>query len=139
MKVRELIELLGNFPPEATVRVGVTWPDRVTESHETVWLGDYGDGPQINAAMDYKGLSVYVGCVLQRQVKDAPPRTIKLGHYDTAEIAAKVRDFYVVHKGIDESLNFPDFDYSNWIPPRTTSGQYNEHIAEILKKKLLKD
>jgi len=139
MKVRELIEQLRKFEPDAVVHLGVSWPDRVTETYEKLWVGDYGEGPQINAVMDFMGLNIYVGCVAQRHAKDKPPRTIKLGHYDSAEDAARVRDFFIVHKKLDEPLNFPDFDYANWIPPRTTSGEYNEHIAEILKEKLLSD
>ncbi|MBN2475696.1 MAG: hypothetical protein JXB62_13875 [Pirellulales bacterium] len=139
MKVRELIEVLNRFELDADVRLGVAWPDRVNETYERLWVGDYGDGPQINAAIDLKGLSIYVGCTLQRQAKDKAPRTIKLGQYDSADQAAKVRDFYIVHKKLDEPLNYPDFDYENWIPPRTSSGEYNEHIAEILKQKLLSD
>ena len=139
MKVRELIDLLSRFSPESDVHLGVHWPDRVTETHEAVWVGDYGDGPQINAAMDLRGVRVYVGCVLQQHVKDAPTRTIKLGHYDRAEDAAKVRDFYIIAKGFDEPLNFPDFDYKNWIPPRMSSGDYNEHIAAILKEQLMRE
>lgn len=139
MNVRELVDLLGKFDPDAKVRVGVNWPDRVTETHENVWVGDYGDGPQINAAMDLRGLRIHVGCVFQQDAKDRPARTVELGHYESAEIAGKVRDFYVVHKKLDEPLNFPDFDYDTWIPPRTTSGEYNEHIAKILEEKLLND
>jgi len=139
MKVKELIDVLGKFSPEDEVRVAISWPDRVTELHERLWVGDYGGGPQINAAIDYKGLSVYVGCVLQRSVKDKPRWTIDLGQYQYAEDAARVHDFYVVNKGLDEPLNFPDFDYDKWIPPRTKSGQYNKHIAEILKEKLLRE
>jgi len=139
MKVKELIDVLQKFSPEDDVRVAISWPDRVTELYERVWVGDYGGGPQINAAIDYKGLSVYVGCVLQRSVKDKPRWTIDLGQYQYAEDAARVRDFYVVNKGLDEPLNFPDFDYDKWIPPRTKSGQYNKHIAEILKEKLLRE
>ncbi len=139
MRVKELIGLLNRFAPDTQVRLGVAWPDRVTETHENIWVGDYGGGPQINAAMDFKGVTIHVGCVLQRLAKDMPARTIKLGHYDTAENAAKVRDFYVVHKGLGEPLNFPDFDYDKWIPPRTSSGEYNEHIAKILREKLMKD
>jgi len=139
MNVKELIDVLQNFRPDAAVRVGVTWPDRVTETHEQLWVGDYGGGPQINAEMDFKGVSVYVGCTLQRSVKDRPERVIDLGRYRTAEEAARVRDFFVVNKGIDEPLNFPDFNYDKWLPPRTESGEYNEHIAEILREKLLKD
>jgi len=139
MKVRELIELLNKFEPDADVHLGVSWPDRVNETYERLWVGDYGQGPQINAAMDLKGVSVYVGCMLQQRVKDKPPRTVKLGHYENAEMAARVRDFYILHKKLDEPLNFPDFDYENWIPPRMSSGEYNQHIAEILKEKLLSD
>lgn len=139
MKVNELIGVLKRFPADAEIRLGITWPDRVTETYERLWVGDYGGGPQINAAMDFKGVNVYVGCTLQRQVKDRPKRRIDLGQYDSPETAAKVRDFFIVHQGLDESLNFPDFDYEKWIPPRTTSGEYNQHIAEILKKKLLSE
>ena len=139
MKVKELIDLLSRFSPESEVHVGVNWPDRVSETHEAVWVGDYGGGPQINAAMDLRGVRVHVGCVLQYRVGDAPIQTTKLGHYDSAEDAAKVRDFYIVNKGLDEPLNFPDFDYENWIPPRMSSGEYNEQIAAILKEKLMRD
>ncbi len=139
MKVQELIDLLKKFSPDADVRVGVTWPDRVTEVHENVWVGDYGEGPQINAAMDLRGLHVYVGCTVQRSTTDMPERTVTLGHYDSSEDAAKVRDFYVFHHHLDEPLNFPDFDYEKWIPPRTSSGEYNDHIAKILSKKLLSE
>jgi hypothetical protein len=139
MNVKELIEKLRAFPGDAPVRVGIAWPDRVTETHESLWVGDAGDGPQINAAMDLRGLNVFVGCTLQRQVKDRRQETIDLGQYETAEVAAKVRDFYIFHKGLDEPLNFPDFDYESWIPPRTRSGEYNPHVADILEKKLLSD
>ncbi len=146
MKVKELIDLLSGFSPEADVRLGIAWPDRVAETYENVWVGDYGGGPQLNAALDFRGLRIYVGCSLQRPVQQgkraaAKPvrKEIDLGHYENAETAAKVRDFYVVHHGIDEPLNFPDFDYDKWIPPRTASGEYNEHIAEILREKLLRE
>jgi len=139
MNVKELIERLKGFPGDALVRVGIAWPDRVTETHESLWVGDYGGGPQINAAMDFRGLNVFVGCTLQRYVKDRPQETIDLGQYESAEMAAKVRDFYIHHKGLEEPLNFPDFDYENWIPPRTRSGEYNPHIAKILEEKLLQD
>jgi hypothetical protein len=102
-------------------------------------VGDWGGGPQINAAMDLRGVNIYVGCVLQQKVPDRPQKMLDLGHYATTDEAAKVRDFYIVHKKIDEPLNFPEFDYHKWIPPRTTSGEYNEHIAEILKRALLTD
>ncbi len=139
MKVSELIRVLKTFPADADVQLGISWPDQVTETYERIWIGDYGGGPQINAAVDFKGVSVYVGCTLQRRVKDRPARKIDLGRYDSPEIAAKVRDFYVVYRGLDEPLNFPDFNYDKWIPPRTSSGDYNEHIAEILREKLLSE
>ena len=139
MIVKELIGALRRFPADAEVRLGISWPDRVTETYERLWVGDYGGGPQINTAMDFKGVNVYVGCTLQQRIKDRPVRKIDLGRYDSPEIAAKIRDFFIVHRGLDEPLNFPDFDYDRWIPPRTTSGDYNQHIAEILKKKLLSE
>jgi len=139
MKVAELIATLKRFPADAEVQMGVSWPDRVAETYERLWVGDYGGGPQINAAMDFRGVNVYVGCTLQRRVKDRPARRIDLGRYDNPEAAAKVHDFYVVNKGLDEPLNFPEFDYEKWIPPRTAAGDYNEHIAEILKKKLMSE
>jgi len=36
-------------------------------------------------------------------------------------------------------LNFPDFNYGKVDSSRTRSGEYNEHIAEILREKLLRD
>ncbi len=139
MKVQELMAVLKKFSPDAEVRLGVTWPDRVSETYERIWVGDYGEGPQINAAMDFKGVSVLVNCVLQQRVKDRPVQKIDLGHYENPELAAKVRDFYIVHKRLGEPLNFPEFDYDKWIPPRTVSGEYNQHIAEILREKLLRE
>ena len=139
MRVKELIGTLQKFSPDDEVRLAISWPDRVTELYERFWIGDYGGGPQINATVDFLGVSVYVGCLLQQTVGDRPQRTIDLGQYDNPADAAKVRDFYVVHKRIDEPLNFPEFDYEKWIPPRTKSGEYNDHIAEILKEKLLRE
>src|SRR3990172_6758244 len=144
MKTKELIELLRRFDPESEVRLGVNWPGRVWEAFEGVWVADYGAGPQINAAMDLRGVVVYVGCVLQPRLPERTPREtprpeIDLGHYETPEIAARVRDFYIFHRGLDETLNYPEADYERWIPPRTTSGEYNEHIAAILREKLLKE
>ena len=139
MNVREMIDQLKRFPADAEVRVAVTWPDRVTETHERVLVGDYGGGPMINAAMDLRGVQVFVGCSLQRPVGDRPQETIALGHYERAEVAARVRDFYIIHEALDEPLNFPTFDYEKWIPPKTTSGEYNEHIAAILREKLMEE
>ena len=142
MKVQELIDLLESFDPGAEVRLCINWPGRVAETHERIWVGDYGGGPQINAAMDLRGVRVYAGCVLEQRMATTQPHpqeSLDLGQYDSTETAARVRDFYVVHRGLDEKLNFPDFDYEKWIPPRTLSGEYNSYIAEILKEKLLED
>ena len=140
MKVEKLIELLKRFDPEADVRLCLSLPGRVIETHENVWVADYGGGPQINAALDFRGFHVYVGCGLEQMVREGPTRReFNLGQYDSPETAAKVRDFYVFHMGLEEPLAYPDFDYEDWIPPRTTSGEYNENIARILKAKLLND
>lgn len=140
MRVNKLIEMLKRFDPEAEVRLCLSLPGRVIETHERIWVADYGGGPQINAALDFRGFQVYVGCGLEQFVKDIPERLeIDLGHYQSPEVAAKVRDFYVFHMGLDEPLSYPDFDYEDWIPPRTASGEYNEHVAKILKQKLLDD
>ena len=140
MKVEKLIELLRRFDPEADVRLCLSLPGRVIETHERVWVADYGGGPQINAALDFRGFHVYVGCGLEQMVREVPTRReFDLGQYDSPETAAKVRDFYIFHMGLDEPLSDPDFDYDDWIPPRTVSGEYNENIARILKAKLLND
>lgn len=152
MRVKKLIDLLNRFDPEAEVRLSVSLPGRVIAIHENIWVGDYGGGPQINAALDFKQFHVYVGCGLEQfvtnvpeqesaplQHHDQPKPIVDLGDYENEEDAAKVRDFYIYHQGLDEPLKFPDFDYENWIPPRTNSGDYNEHIARILKQKLLED
>ncbi len=139
MTVEELIAALRQFDPGAEVRIGVTWPDRVNETHRNLWVGDHGTGPQINAAMDLRGVHVHVGCAWQRSVGLLPPRRLHLGNYKSPEIAAQVHDFYVFHKCLDEPLNYPEFDYENWIPPRTVDGEYNEQIAELLRRKLLEE
>jgi hypothetical protein len=140
MKAKKLIDVLKRFDPEADVRLCLSLPGRVIETHEQLWVADYGGGPQINAALDFRGFQVYVGCGVEQFVRHIPDRMeIDLGDYPDAEVAAKVRDFYIFHKGLDEPLTHPDFDYEDWIPPRTTSGEYNERIAEILKEKLLSE
>jgi hypothetical protein len=148
MKVKELIELLGRFDPESQVHLGVSRPGRVVSTHQNVWLGDYGGGPQLNAAPDYQ-FRVYVGCGFEQMLSALPkgtptrPPTVRpaldLGRYDDDETAARVRDFYIFHRKLQEPLRFPDFDYETWIPPRTTAGKYNEHIAQILRGKLLQE
>lgn len=140
MRVRELIDVLRRFPPEATVRLCVSLPNRVIETHDQLWVGDYGGGPQINAALDFRGFQVYVGCGLEQVVRPLPPEpVIDLGQYADPVDAARVRDFYIIHRGLNEPLSFPNFDYEHWIPPRTVSGQYNPIIAEILREKLLRE
>jgi hypothetical protein len=149
MKVKELIQLLARFDPESQIRLGVSLGGRVVSTHENVWLGDYGGGPQLNAAQDYQ-FRIYVGCGFQQMLSPVSERApvpparlpssrpaLDLGHYDDDETAARVRDFYVFHRKLQEPLRFPAFDYENWIPPRTTAGKYNEHIAQILHDKLL--
>lgn len=155
MKVKELIAALGTFDPESEVQLCMNWPGGVAETHRRIWVGNHASGPQINAAVDFRGVTVYVGCSLDRAaivnrplkgeaVPAAKPQpsarpALSLGRYESAEIAAHVRDFYVYHHKLNEPLNFPDFDYERWIPPKTVSGEYNKHIAEILREKLLKD
>ncbi|MBN2021562.1 MAG: hypothetical protein JW809_02105 [Pirellulales bacterium] len=137
MKTKDLIDALGRFDPEAEVRLCVTWPGGITETHDRLRVTDYGGGPQLGAAPGYRGVQLYVGCVLDQARPSAPRPRLDLGQYASPELAARVHDFYVVHKGLGEPLNFPEFDYEKWIPPRTTSGQYNEHVAAILREKLL--
>ncbi len=140
MKTGKLIELLKRFPPESEVRLCITLPGRVISVHEEIWVADYGGGPQINAALDFRGFQIYVGCGLEQMVQPVPERwEVDLGEYDDPETAERVRDFYIYHMGINEPLKYPDFDYENWIPPKTRSGKYNERIAAILRKKLLQD
>ncbi|MGQ9576192.1 MAG: hypothetical protein ACUVUC_12820 [Thermoguttaceae bacterium] len=139
MTTKELIDLLKRFDPQSVVRLCINLPGRVIQTHQTLWVADYGGGPQINASLDFRGFSVYVGCGLEQLVRTIPERKIDLGKYATAEEAAKVHDFYVVHEGLDEPLNYPDFDYQKWIPPRTVSGEYNPIIARILRDKLMRE
>jgi hypothetical protein len=80
-----------------------------------------------------------VGCGLEQFVRPISERTLDLGEYASAEEAARVHDFYVVHTGLDQPLTYPGFDYENWIPPRTKSGQYNPIIARILREKLMRE
>jgi len=158
MLVKELVELLERFHPQAEVRLSVSLPGRVIATYERLWVADYGGGPQIHAANDFKQFSVYVGCGLEQMVRPVPERpyvlehaahggahpaahepVVDLGQYADEESAAKVRDFYIYHKKLGEPLRYPDLDYEHWIPPRTVSGEYNEHIAKILREKLLEE
>lgn len=149
MRVDKLIDLLKRFDPEAEVHLSVSMPGRVISTHENLWVGDYGGGPQINASLDFKQFHVYVGCGIEQFVTSVPAAgsdtivqeeietPIDLGQYESGELSARVRDFYVYHNQLDEPLGDPEFDYENWIPPRTLSGEYNEHVAKILRDKLL--
>ena len=139
MKVKQLMTILAGFDPEADVHLCINLPGRVPEVYEHVWVGDSGTGPQINAALDLRGSTVYVGLIVQQRLRTPFDESIDLGRYDNPADAARVHDFYVLNRGLKEPLNFPDFDYEKWIPPRTTSGQYNPHIARILRDKLMRD
>jgi hypothetical protein len=139
MRTRELINLLKRFDPESEVHLSVSLPGRVIQIHKDLWVADHGQGPQINAVLDIRPFRIYVGCGLEQFVRRIPELTVDLGDYETQEIAAKVRDFYIVHQGLDEPLTYPDFDYQDWLPPRTLSGEYNPRIARILRDKLLKE
>ena len=151
MQVKKLIEVLRRFDPESEVHLSLSLPGRVIATHENLWVGDYGGGPQINAALDFRQFHVYVGCGIEQFVTDVPQKpsvpaeheasgaSVDLGQYDDEDIAARVRDFYIYHEGLGEPLGDPDFDYESWIPPRTRSGEYNGHIAKILREKLMKD
>ena len=140
MRVRELIDLLKRFDPQASVRLSIAQPDRVLEIHEHIWVGDYGGGPQINAVSGLEVFHLYVGCGLEQMVASVPREfQPDLGRYDNPEDAAKVHDFYVIHRGLELPLRYPAFDYEHWIPPRTTSGQYNPLIAQILREKLMRE
>lgn len=139
MRTKELIDLLKRFDPESEVHLCMSMPGRVIQTHDTLWVADYGGGPQINAILDFRPFTVYVGCGLEQFVRNVPEIAVDLGQYESQEILDKVRDFYVVHRELNEPLHYPDFDYQDWLPPRTVSGQYNEHIAKILREKLLHD
>lgn len=139
MKVKQLLSILEGFDPEADVHLCINLPGRVPEIYEQVWVGDSGMGPQINAALDVRGSTVYVGLIVQQRLRTPLREPLDLGRYANPIDAARVHDFYVINKGLDEPLNDPGFDYEKWIPPRTTSGQYNPHIAQILREKLMRD
>lgn len=137
MRVKHLIELLQRFDPDAKVQVSMGSSGRVIETFDELWIGDYGGGPELIVPPDAWGSRVFAGCGLEQLVMPVPP--VDLGRYASREEAARVRDYYVLHKNLGERLYYPDFDYEHWIPPRTTRGEYNEHIAQILREKLLKD
>ena len=140
MKVKQLIQILERFDPDGNVQVGTNLPNGVCETHEQLWVGDHGTGPQINIGRDFGVFQIYVGCGLKQMVAVPPQRrSIDLGRYDSRADAARVRDFFVINEHLHEPLTFPDFDYERWIPPRTTSGEYNPLIAKILREKLLKE
>lgn len=137
MRVRNLIDLLKRFDSEAEVHVAVGWNGRMVETYDQVWIGDYGGGPGLIVTPEPQGSCIYVGCGLDHLVRGLP--TLDLGRYATQEDTAKVRDYYVLNQGLKERLSFPEFDYEHWIPPRTVTGEYNQHIARILREKLLRE
>jgi len=153
MQVKTLIELLRQFDPNAEVHLSIAMPGRVIATRDQIRVADYGGGPELNAALDPRQFHLCVGCgmgqILSDRRADSTPPPIRgagrlpadvdLGDYETEKIAAKVRDFFNYHRRPDRPLNDPEFDYANWIAPRTKSGVYNEHIAAILSEKLLKD
>ena len=65
MRVRQLVELLERFDPEAEVRLCISLPNRVLEMHQRLWVGDYGGGPLLSASADFRGFQVFVGCGLE--------------------------------------------------------------------------
>jgi hypothetical protein len=137
VRVNKLIDLLKRFDPEAEVRFCIGWPGRVVETYNQILIGDYGAGPELIAVPEVWGSCIFAGYGLDQFVRELAP--VDLGRYATGEETAKVRDYYVLSQGLQERLNFPGFDYEHWIPPRTIHGEYNEHIAKILREKLLKD
>jgi hypothetical protein len=66
-------------------------------------------------------------------------KTFILGTYKDKILALHVRDWFLIQKGVsgrlNEYLNFPYFDYDNFIPPPMNGGQYNQHIAYLMKEK----
>ena len=75
MNVRELIDVLKRFPPEAPVRLSINWPDSVTETYEGFSATDSGGVAEINAGLDLRGQQVYVGCAFrQRTPGEAAPK-----------------------------------------------------------------
>ena len=119
------MELLSRFDPESEVRLSVSLPGRVIATHENLWVADYGGGPQLHAALDFKQFHVYVGCGMEQLVTNVPPHPfdpslhdaeqepteVDLGEYENEEIAAQVRDFYNYHRRPSHPLKEPDFDY----------------------------
>lgn len=141
MRVKEMIDVLKRFDPDAPVRLSVSMPGRVIQSHEQLWVCTDGRGPIIQAALGFAPFQILVGCGIEQVLRPVLPSDLEidLGEYDNPEEADRVRDFYVYHRRLDLSLGDPSFDYENWIPPRTRSGQYNQHIADILRERLSGD
>ncbi len=138
MQVKRLIQLLERFDPESEVHVSENPPGCEIDAFDTVSVVDRRGEPLLCATMDFRPIVIYVGCGMDR-IPVQPPRPLDLGQYDDQQTAARVRDFYTVHQGLDSPLAYPDFDYDSWIPPRMVSGEYNEHIARILRDKLLRE
>ena len=135
MKVRELIDLLERFEPTAEVRLCVNWPDRVAETYERIWVGDYGGGPRINAAVDFRGVEVYVGCVLEQRMPTPAPR--RPGPVRQRRTAARVARFLRFPPRAGRAAELPRLRLRQVDPAANPLRRDNGLIAEILKEKLL--
>ena len=107
MTAQELIRLLERFDPQAEVRLCASMPGQAIETYQQIWVGDYGGGPQIHTARDFRQFYIYVGCGLEQFVTDVPTPNIDLGVYNDPQAAAMVHDFYVVHRRLHEPLAYP--------------------------------
>jgi hypothetical protein len=138
VKVQQLIEALKRFDPEADVHTAVSSMSGVTQVLTEDMVAEYEGGPLLLPGRMAVG-SILVGCAVGRPVPRNLKMPIDLGRYTDPETAAKVRDFFIYHKNMEESLSDPHFDYENWIPPRMINGEYHPRIAEILRDKLLEE
>ena len=59
---------------------------------------------------------------LEQFVRKVSEIAVDLGEYESEEVTARVRDFYVINRELDEPLIYPDFDYEDWLPPRSREG-----------------
>ena len=80
MQTKELIELLRRFDPDSEVHLCMSLPGRVIQTHEGVWVADYGGGPQLNASLDFKQFHVYAGCGIEQLVANVPQNFYRLRH-----------------------------------------------------------
>ena len=141
MLVRELIQLLQRFEPSSQVRLTISPAGRVVQTYDQFLVARGKDGVELIAATDFAPFSILVGCGLGQIVRPIHPvfLEVDLGLYDDPMDIERVQDFYIHHQGLQIPLFQPDFDYENWLPPRTKSGEYNPHVAAILRRKLSED